>query len=132
LRARALPIVGVLILASMAVTAAAPPAPLVEYSKTAFAAAQAENRPIVVFVHASWCVTCRRQQPIVQQLAADGAFKDKSLVVFVVDYADKPTLKELSVTDRSTLVAFRGRAERGRSSFVTDPGELRALFQSAL
>src|SRR5258708_5433470 len=56
----------------MAVTAAAPPAPLVEYSKTAFAAAQAENRPIVVFVHASWCVTCRRQQPIVQQLAAGG------------------------------------------------------------
>jgi len=49
-----------------------------------------------------------------------------------VDYADKATLKELSVTDRSTLVAFHGRAERSRSSFVTDPGELRALFQSAL
>jgi thiol-disulfide isomerase/thioredoxin len=133
LRASALPIVVVLILASMAVTvAAAPSAPLVEYSKTAFTAAQAENRPIVVFVHASWCVTCRRQQPIVQQLAADGAFKDKSLVVFVVDYADKATLKELGVTDRSTLVAFHGRAERSRSSFITDPGELRALFQSAL
>ena len=132
MRASALPIVVVLILASMSVTAAAPPAPLVEYSKTAFTAAQVENRPIVVFVHASWCITCRRQQPIVQQLAADGAFKDKSLVVFVVDYADKTTLKELSVTDRSTLVAFHGRAERSRSSFVTDPGELRALFQSAL
>jgi len=120
-----------LVLGSMLV-AAAPPPPLVEYSKPAFAAAQAENRPIVVFVHASWCITCRRQQPIVQQLAADGAFKDKNLVVFVVDFGDKTTLKELNVADRSTLVAFHGKTERARSSFVTDPAELRGLFSSAL
>jgi thiol-disulfide isomerase/thioredoxin len=111
---------------------AAPTPPLVEYSKSAFATAQAENRPIVVFVHASWCVTCRRQQPIVQQLAADPAFSDKKLVVFVVDYGDKATLKELGVADRSTLVAYRGTTERKRSSFVTDAAEIRALFSSAL
>lgn len=121
-----------LIVVSTSLASAAPPPPLVEYSKTAFAAAQAENRPIVVFVHASWCITCRRQQPIVQELASDGAFKSKNLVVFVVDFGDKATLKELNVTDRSTLVAFHGRTERGRSSFVTDPAELRGLFSSAL
>jgi len=121
-----------LVLGSMSLGAAAPPPPLVEYSKPAFAAAQAENRPIVVFVHASWCITCRRQQPIVQQLAADGAFKDKNLVVFVVDFGDKTTLKELNVADRSTLVAFHGKTERARSSFVTDPAEIRGLFSSAL
>src|SRR5205085_5952638 len=121
LRARRVLSTVLVMLAWMSLAAAAPPPPLVPYDKGAFEAAQAENRPIVVFVHASWCVTCRRQQPIVQQLAADDAFKDKSLVVFVVDYADKTTLKELSVTDRSTLVAFHGRAERSRSSFVTDP-----------
>src|SRR5207245_8988659 len=86
----------VLILASTSLAAAAPPPPLVEYSKPAFAAAQAENRPIVVFVHASWCVTCRKQQPIVQELASDGAFKGQKLVVFVVDYADKAPLKDLN------------------------------------
>ena len=121
-----------LALASAPLAAAAPPPPLVEYSKAAFTAAQDDNRPIVVFVHASWCITCRQQQPIVQKLASDGAFKDKKLVVFVVDYADKATLKELNVTERSTLVAFHGRAERTRSSFVTDPAEIRALFSSAL
>jgi thiol-disulfide isomerase/thioredoxin len=119
-----------IVLASPA--AAAAPAPLVPYNKGAFEAAQAENRPIVVFVHASWCVTCRRQQPIVQELASDAAFKGKSLVVFVVDYADKTTLKELKVVDRSTLVAFHGKTERARSSFSTDPAEIRALFTSAL
>jgi len=122
----------VLVVVFMSLVAAAPPAPLVEYSKTAFTAAQAENRPIVVFVHASWCITCRRQQPIVQELASEPAFKGKSLVVFVVDFADKATLKELNVADRSTLVAFHGKTERARSSFVTDPAELRGLFSSAL
>ena len=121
-----------LIVGSMSLAAAAPPPPLVEYSKPAFAAAQAENRPIVVFVHASWCITCRRQQPIVQELASDSAFKGKNLVVFVVDFADKTTLKELNVADRSTLVAFHGKTERARSSFVTDSAEIRGLFSSAL
>lgn len=132
MRTKSLLIALVLILVSTSLTAAAPPPPLVEYSKGAFTAAQADNRPIVVFVHASWCITCRRQQPIVQELASDAAFKSKNLVVFVVDFADKATLKELNVTDRSTLVAFHGKAERSRSSFVTDPAELRGLFSSAL
>ena len=132
MRARSLLSAVLLIVVCASPAAAAAPPPLVEYSKAAFAAAQAENRPIVVFVHASWCVTCRRQQPIVQELASDAAFKGKSLVVFVVDYGDKTTLKELKVVDRSTLVAFHGKTERARSSFSTDPAEIRALFSSAL
>ena len=132
MRTKSLLIALLLSVLSISVTVAAPPPPLVEYSKGAFTAAQADNRPIVVFVHASWCITCRRQQPIVQELASDAAFKSKNLVVFVVDFADKATLKELNVTDRSTLVAFRGKTERSRSSFVTDPAELRGLFSSAL
>lgn len=122
----------VLVLASVPLSAAEPPPPLVPYSKPAFTAAQAKNQPIVVFVHASWCITCRRQQPILQELASDPAFKTKNLVVFVVDYADKATLQELRVDDRSTLVAYRGKSERKRSSFETDASEIRALFQSAL
>ena len=132
MRASSLSVLVLLIIVFASSVAAAPPPPLVQYSKPAFEAAQAENRPIVVFVHASWCVTCRRQQPIVQELASDAAFKGKSLVVFVVDYADKATLKELNVVDRSTLVAFHGKSERSRSSFSTAPAEIRALFSSAL
>jgi len=65
-----------------------------------------------------------------RQLISDPALK--TVTVFVVDYSDKATLKELNVVDRSTLVAFHGKTERGRSSFVTDPAELRALVSSAL
>lgn len=131
MRTRSLLALVVLVLAVVP-AAAAPPAPLVEYSKAAFTAAQAANQPVVVFVHAAWCITCRRQQPIVQELASESAFASKKLVVFVVDYADKATLKELNVMERSTLVAFHGRDERARSSFETNPAEIRALFQRAL
>jgi thiol-disulfide isomerase/thioredoxin len=104
-------------------------APLQPYSKEAFASAQSADKPIVVFVHAGWCVTCRRQQPVLEQLTRDAEFAD--VVVFVVDYdKDKATLRELKVTERSTLVAYRGKTERQRSSFVTDAAAIRALFAS--
>jgi len=120
----------VALVAGATLLAAAPAPPLHAYSKDAFAQAQAADKPVVVFVHAGWCITCRKQEPIVRQLASDPAFK--AVTVFVVDYADKATLQALKVTDRSTLVAYHGAKERSRSSFVTDPAELRALFQSAL
>ena len=120
----------VLLLTALVLVAAAPAPPLQAWSKPAFTAAQEAGQPVVVFVHASWCVTCRKQEPILRQLLSDPTFK--TVTVFVVDYADKATLKELSVADRSTLVAFHGKSERARSSFSTDAGEIRALFSSAL
>ena len=130
MRARLILIAVLLMVVTVSLAVAAPAPPLVEFSKPAFAAAQAENRPIVVFVHASWCVTCRKQEPILRQLLSDSAFKP--VTVFVVDYGDKATLKELNVADRSTLVAFHGKTERARSSFSTDPAEIRALFSKTL
>ena len=120
----------VLSLAALVLIAAAPAPPFHAWSKPEFAAAQEAGRPVVVFVHASWCVTCRKQEPILRQLLSDPALK--AVTVFVVDYSDKATLKELSVTDRSTLVAFHGKTERARSSFSTNPEEIRALVSSAL
>jgi thiol:disulfide interchange protein len=120
-----------LALALAALPAAGSAAPMAPYSREAFTAAQNAGKPIVVFVHAGWCITCRRQEPTVKQLTADPAFA--SVVVLVVDYdKDKAALKELNAPDRSTLLAFNGKAERKRASFVTDPAAIRALFESAL
>jgi len=69
--------------------------------------------------------------PVIEQLTKDPKFSE--VTVLVVDYdKDKETLKELKVADRSTLVAFKGKTERQRSSFVTDPAKIRGLFESAL
>ena len=67
---------------------------------------------------------------MIKQLTADPQFS--AVQVFVVDYGDKATLKELNVTDRSTLVGYRGAKERARSSFETDPAALRKIFAATV
>ncbi len=128
---RVVSMVFALMMTLVLIPASSPAAPMATYSKQAFVDAQNAGKPIVVFVHAAWCVTCRKQEPTLKQLTTEPAFAQ--VVVFVVDYdKDKPTLRELNVSDRSTLVAFNGKTERTRSSFVTDPTAIRALFASAL
>jgi len=105
--------------------------PVAKYNKQALEQAQDARKPIIVFVTASWCPNCRAQQPIVDTLTKDPAFSEA--VLFVVDYdSEKQALRELNVTMQSTLIAFRGKTERKRSTAVTDPEQIRALFQSAL
>src|SRR2546425_11297429 len=105
--------------------------PAAKYTKQALEQAQDAGKPIIVFVTASWCPNCRAQQPIVDTLTKDPAFSEA--VLFVVDYdSEKQALRELNVTMQSTLIAFRGKTERKRSTAVTDPEQIRTLFQSAL
>ncbi len=104
---------------------------MVTYDRQAFTAAQDAGKSIVVFVTASWCPNCRKQQPVVDELSKDKAFADE--VVFVIDYdADKAALRDFNVRMQSTLIAFKGKTERMRSTAVTNPEAIRALFQSAL
>jgi thioredoxin len=101
------------------------------YSKQAFTAAQSAGKSIVVFVTASWCPNCRKQQPVVDEMSRDRAFADA--VVFVIDYdSDKAALRDFDVRMQSTLIAFKGATERMRSTAVTDPEAIRSLFRSAL
>lgn len=90
----------------------------------AFQQAQAAGKTILVDVTASWCPTCQKQRPIVQEIE-----KEKpSLVVYEVDFdAAKDTLKRFRVQYQSTLIVFRGANEVGRSTGETDPGRIRAL-----
>jgi thioredoxin 1 len=105
--------------------------PVVKYSKQALEQAQNAGKPVIVFVTASWCPNCRAQQPIVETLTKDPAFSEA--VLFVVDFdSDKQALRDLNVTMQSTLIAFKGKTERKRSTAVTDPEQIRTLFQSAL
>ncbi len=90
------------------------------YSAGAFAAAQADDAPIVVHVIADWCPTCHVQRPIVQSIAGDPANPD--LLVFEIDYdGDKNVLRQFDVRFQSTLIAFRGSTERARAVGVTNP-----------
>ena len=121
-----------LVLVALALlSSAASGADVQTYSKDAFQQAQAAGKPILVFVTASWCPNCRKQQPVVDTLSKDNAFADA--VLFVINFdSDKQALKDLNVMMQSTLIAFHGNTERARSTAVTDPEAIRALFQKAL
>jgi thiol-disulfide isomerase/thioredoxin len=94
------------------------------YDAKAFEQAQVEGRTILIHIHASWCPTCRRQEPVVERLEKERP----GLVVYVVDYdRDKATLKKLGVTSQATLILFKGATEVGRLVYDADAGRIAAL-----
>ena len=96
-----------------------------------FAAAQKSGKPILVAIHASWCPTCKAQKPILSKLIAEPKFKD--LVYFVVDFdSQKDAVKYFGAREQSTLIAFKGATETGRSVGDTERSSIAALLNKTL
>ncbi len=103
----------------------------VPFSAEAFKAAQAAGSPILVEIHADWCPTCKAQGPILDKLTADPKFKD--LKIFRVDFDDmKPVVRQFGAQMQSTLIVFKGSAERGRSVGDTKQASIETLLEKSL
>jgi len=101
------------------------------YDPAAFAAAQKAGKPIFVAIDAYWCPTCAKQRPIISELMADPKFK--GLVYFVVDFdSQKDAVRFFGARTQSTLIAFKGERETGRSVGDTDRSSIAALLNKAL
>lgn len=121
-------ILGAVIFTATLAAGAARAATEAPFEPQAFAAAQQAGKPILVDVWASWCPTCATQAPILHQMSADPAFKD--LTIFKVDFdTQKDALRALAVRSQSTLIAFRGNTEVGRSVGDTRADSIRALLE---
>jgi thioredoxin 1 len=84
------------------------------FDNQAFAAAQKAGKPIFVAIHATWCPTCKAQKPILSELMADPKFKN--LVYFTIDFdSQKDLVRRFGARMQSTLIAFIGSKEQGRS-----------------
>lgn len=90
-----------------------------------------EGKPVVLDISATWCPTCKEQKPIIDGLMKQPAYKDVTLMTIDFDSA-KPTLKKFKVTMQSTLVAFKGDKEVGRSVGDTSPGGLEGLIKKTV
>ena len=102
----------------------------VPFEPQAFVAAQTAGKPILVDIWASWCPTCAQQTPILAKLSADPAFKD--LTIFKVDFdTQKDVVRSLGAKSQSTLIAFHGAKEVGRSAGDTKADSIRALLEQA-
>lgn len=101
-----------------------------DWSQAAFDAAQKAGKPILVEVDAPWCPNCAKQRPILSELAKQPEFA--SMVILKVDFdSQKDVLKEFNVRMQSTLIAFHGEKETGRSTGVTDPAAIKALLETS-
>jgi len=107
------------------------PAIAAPFEASAFAAAQADGKPILIHVTAPWCPTCKAQKPIVAQLRARDEFR--TLVQFEIDFdTQKDLLRSFGVTTQSTLIVFKGRTEAGRSVGETRAEAIETLFRRAI
>lgn len=101
------------------------------FTVAAFQAAQKAGSPILVDAFAPWCPTCRAQKPTIDALATDPRFA--KLVILKLDYDNQKAAKAaLGIRMQSTLIAFSGKSETGRSTGITDPAAIRALAARAL
>jgi thioredoxin 1 len=101
------------------------------FDPASFAAAQNTGKPIFVAIHASWCPTCKAQRPILSELMEEPKFKD--LVYFVVDFdSQKDAVKYFGARMQSTLIAFKGATETGRSVGDTDRSSIATLLNKTL
>ena len=102
-----------------------------EFTKAAFEAAQKAGKPILVDIWASWCPTCKAQQPILKSLLGDAKHKD--MVMFRVNFDTQiDALRAFNVQQQSTLIVFHGMKETGRSVGDTNKASIAALLATAL
>ena len=94
------------------------------FDPASFDAAQKAGRPILVAIHASWCPTCKAQRPILSDLMAEPK---------VVDFdTQKDAVRFFGARMQSTLIAFKGTTETGRSVGETERSSIAALLNKAL
>lgn len=105
--------------------------PIVPFTAKDFEQLTQAGKPVVVDVTATWCPTCKAQKPIIEGLMKQPAFNE--VTVLTVDFdKDKQVLKRFKVGSQSTLVAFKGASEVGRSVGDTTPDGIESLVRKTL
>lgn len=100
------------------------------FEQESFEAMQAEGRPILVDISASWCPTCARQHAVLEAIFEDGLYPD--LVVLTVDYDDqRSVVRDFRAMRQSTLIVFRGDQETGRAVAITSREDIENLLDTA-
>jgi len=101
------------------------------FSQKDFDTMTASGKAVVLDISATWCPTCKAQKPIIDGLMKQPAYKDVTLMTIDFD-ANKAELKKFKVGMQSTLVAFKGAKEVGRSVGDTSPEGLEGLIKKTV
>jgi thioredoxin 1 len=121
------PILAFVLSATGALAFAGPSEP---YTQKRFDELAAQGKPALVAVHADWCPTCKAQKPILGELMGRPEFRDVTELVVNFD-AQKPVVQKFKVGMQSTLIAFKGGKEVGRSVGDTTRSGIEGLVKKA-
>ena len=82
------------------------------------------DKPVLVDFWATWCGPCRRQAPVVEELA------EAEYEVGKVDVDKEPSLaQQYKIMSIPTLLVFKGGKETARFVGLTSKAELEAALQ---
>jgi hypothetical protein len=74
---------------------------------------------------------CKKQKPIVDRLSTDPRYT--KVTVFAVDFdSNKDLLPQWKVSQQGTLIAFKGKTEKMRSTGDVEPEAIRKVFEASL
>ena len=101
------------------------------FDAASFKAAQSAGESLLVDVFAPWCPTCKAQQQVLDQLKDKPEFA--KLTIFKVDFDNQPdVVRDFGARSQSTLIAYKGATETGRSAGDTNPASIETLLGSTL
>lgn len=89
------------------------------------------GKPVLVFVHADWCPTCRAQDAVLEKLLPTTEFKHITTLKVNFD-SQKSVIKAFGVRYQSTLIVFKGGKEVARVTGETDRDKIATLLRKAL
>ena len=101
------------------------------FSAQALAAAQADNKSVLVEVTAPWCPTCKAQKAVLDTLLSEPRFATMTKLSLDFD-SQQAEMKSLKANTQSTLIVYKGKTEVGRVVGVTKKAEIEALLAKAL
>jgi thioredoxin 1 len=115
------------VVAAVVLAAPASAAEFKPFDRATFDAAQAQGRPVLVFVHAWWCPVCASQSKTINDTVIAPQYA--KLLVLRINYdKQKPEWQAFNVQKQSTLIAFKAGRELGRVSYITDKAKIQTLL----
>jgi thiol-disulfide isomerase/thioredoxin len=101
------------------------------YDQRTFDKLAQDGKPVVLAIYATWCPTCKAQRPIINELLSQTAYREVTTLMIDFD-TSKPLLQKYRVPMQSTLIAFKGSKEVGRSVADTTREGIDSLIKKTL
>lgn len=101
------------------------------YTQEKLDALNKAGKPVLVFIYADWCPTCRAQEKVLEKLLGIDEFR--GITTLRVDFdAQRKVVRSFGVRYQSTLIVFKNGKEIGRMTGETDSGRIAEFLRSIL